>query len=211
MVNQSVTIILDDGYESEYSLAFPLFKQYGVNGCSAVTSSFIGKTKTGTDEPYATLEQLLEMQRYGWEILSHGKTHKELAKISIYEAESEIKFSKMDLIGMGLNVSGLVYPCHSINDDVKYLASQNYKYARGKHGTDTSDKYNLSGIMLDNHTEMAHFKHIIDNSKWTIFYIHLCTSKFIASTLTDRMNTLQEVLEYCKTKNVAIKTLKEMI
>ena len=212
-----ITFILDDGYKAEYDLAFPLFKEYGVKGCSAVTSNFIGKTKEGTNEPYSNLSQLLEMQKYGWEILSHGKDHKELAKLSVYESESEIKFSKLDLVGMGFNVNGLVAPCHSYNNDVRYLASQTYKYIRGHHGTDVSDVYNLGGILIDDHTQLELYKLYIDrcnghiNRKHLVFYCHMCTSKFIASTLTDRLNTLQELIEYCKSKNIAIKTLKEMI
>ena len=210
----NVTFIFDDGYQAEYDLAFPLFKEHNVKACSAITSGFIGHKKIGTGEPYVTKEQLLEMQQYGWEILSHGKTHAELAKLSLHDAEQELKGSKYDLLQMGLNVDGFVYPCHNSNQMVRQSTSQYYKYARGQHGRDITNKYNLSGIMIDDHTQLEVYKFYIDQCKedntWLIFYCHMCTSKFIASTVQDRFNTLVNLLQYCHKKNVVIATAKEV-
>ena len=208
----AISIVFDDGYADEYNLAFPLFKKYNVKGCSAITSGFIGHKKLSTGEPYATKVQLLEMQDYDWEILSHGKSHVELANQTIFDAELEIKGSKHDLIGLGFNVHNLVYPCHSYDDNIKYIASQHYQSARGKHGVDMTDKYALSGIMIDDASKLKDYQYAIaSNKEWLIFYCHLCTSKFIASTVQDRINTVEKLIRYAKDNNTKIKTVKEMI
>jgi peptidoglycan/xylan/chitin deacetylase (PgdA/CDA1 family) len=203
---------MDDGYKVEHTLALELFNTFKIPACSAVTSNFVGKTKLGTNEPYVNKEELLEMQSCGWEILSHGKTHRELDKLSIYETENELKLSKQELTNMGLLVENLVYPCHSYNDNVKFFASRFYASARGRHGfNNISDKYELAGIQIDDHTRLEEYKQFIDENRgWLIFYCHLCTSKIISSTVVDRLNTLQSLIEYISDLSI-IKTVKEYL
>jgi peptidoglycan/xylan/chitin deacetylase (PgdA/CDA1 family) len=205
-----ITFVLDDGYEAEYIYAFPVFYQHGAVACSAVTSDFIGKKKIGTDEPYSTREQLLDLQDSGWEILSHGKEHKELAKLNIYEAEREIKNSKEDLTSMGFNVNNFIYPCHSINDNVRYMVSQHYRAARGSVGVNDAhtDKFNLKGIMIDDHTDIARYKEYVntEKDKWLIFYCHICTSKYIHSTVDERIHTIDQLLTHIKKTDSQIVT-----
>jgi hypothetical protein len=57
---EKVVFIFDDAYKTEYDLAFPLFNTYQVPACTAVVTNFIGGNKAITNEPYCSLDNLLE-------------------------------------------------------------------------------------------------------------------------------------------------------
>jgi peptidoglycan/xylan/chitin deacetylase (PgdA/CDA1 family) len=206
---RTVSFIFDDGYQTEYNYALPLFEKYKAVACSAVSSKLVGKHKEVTKEPYSTKEQLLEMQSKGWEIISHGQTHKSLTYLPIYAAELEIKASRIDLMGMGFEVNNMVYPCHNYNDNVKFLTSQHYNCARGKHCVNKlEDKYALGGILIDDHTKLNLYKkYISDNSTWLIFYCHLCHSEIIPSTIQQRLETVEQLIKHCIAEGNQIKTM----
>jgi hypothetical protein len=113
---------------------------------------------------------------------------------------------------MGFNINNFVYPCHGYTDNAKYFASQHYCSARGRHGTDTSNRFELAGIMIDDHTKLDEYKRIMDNNnKWVIFYCHLCTSKIINSTLEQRLATVDALLSHCKNTPNIISTVNEAL
>ena len=67
--DNAVLLTFDDGYESLYSQAYPLLKQYG-----APSAAFLIVGKVGDDKgafPKATWEQVKEMQQGGVEFFSH--------------------------------------------------------------------------------------------------------------------------------------------
>lgn len=64
-----IIISYDDGPDTDYTLAFQIHKKWGVPGETCVTSGRVGqKGSLGVD-------QLLEMQESGWEIVSHTRYH----------------------------------------------------------------------------------------------------------------------------------------
>jgi peptidoglycan/xylan/chitin deacetylase (PgdA/CDA1 family) len=65
----TVVISYDDGYEEEYTHAFPLHQKYEVPGEVCIPSCYVGM------EGRLTASQLLEMQSAGWEIASHTRYH----------------------------------------------------------------------------------------------------------------------------------------
>jgi len=212
-MSKIVTFIFDDAYKAEHTYAMPLFKAYEAKACTAVTSDFIGQLKTGTNEPYSNVTELLQMQDAGWEILSHGKRHTELGKATLEEIEKELKESKEDLVKLGFKVNNLVYPCHSYTEIVKSMAKPYYRSARGRHGLNHSaDRYELSGIMIDDHTQYYKYMNDIDmNKDWLIFYCHLCTSKIIQSTVAQRITAVQALLSYALERGCKIKTVNEAL
>lgn len=66
-----LTISFDDGYDSDYNVVFPIFKELGVRG----TFFVIGNEANYSDPKYATASQLKEMAQQGQEIACHSHTH----------------------------------------------------------------------------------------------------------------------------------------
>lgn len=72
-----VCIVVDDGYETDYTNVFPICTAHGVKFCSAIVSSVIGGGN-GVDNlhPTMTVAMLQEMHDSPyWEGLNHTKTH----------------------------------------------------------------------------------------------------------------------------------------
>lgn len=130
---RSVVITFDDGYESNYTKAYPIMKQYGFVGTVFIVVSSTEEPNT-KNIPHLSWEQLLELQRTGWTIGSHtynlhytisGKsaltTLKENETFSQYRArvKNDLQYS-VDLLEKRLNVHHniLAFPYGSFNETV---------------------------------------------------------------------------------------------
>jgi peptidoglycan/xylan/chitin deacetylase (PgdA/CDA1 family)/UDP-N-acetylglucosamine:LPS N-acetylglucosamine transferase len=128
-------LTFDDGYEDNYTLLFPILKKFGLKAVIfSVThrESNLWDTEN-SDEPVVRLmssEQIAEMSEYGVEFGAHTKTHSDLTKISLLQAETEIRESKAELEKItGKSVISFAYPYGGMNDDVKRLVKEaGFKY-----------------------------------------------------------------------------------
>lgn len=128
-----IVITFDDGYLSNYEIAYPILKKYNVPASIFVVTSTVGHTpQMGTvSYPHFTWEQAREMQDSGLiEINSHTHSHSNLALLSTAELQKEIRFSKY-LIEKNLN---------------KYCYTFAYPY--GDYRADTEDLIRYAGYKM---------------------------------------------------------------
>lgn len=130
-----VMLTFDDGYEDNYSLLFPILKEFGLKAVIyMVTHSETNKWDTkNSDEPELKLltgKQIKEMSDFGIEFGAHTKTHPDLTAIPLSEAETEITESKNTLQAItGKEVISFAYPYGRLNDDIKLLVKNaGFKY-----------------------------------------------------------------------------------
>jgi peptidoglycan/xylan/chitin deacetylase (PgdA/CDA1 family) len=71
-----IVLTFDDGYDDNYSNAYPLLRHFGYSGTFFVLTDFVGQAG------YAGWEQIAEMSGNGMEIEAHGRTHADLAMSS---------------------------------------------------------------------------------------------------------------------------------
>lgn len=116
--NQSITkyvaITFDDGYENNYTDAFPVLKKYKVSGTIYLIRNAIGTSG------YLNDQQIREMLKYGMKIGSHTMSHTDLTTISSDLYQREITGSKMILGQRFLDVviESISYPNGMYNDEI---------------------------------------------------------------------------------------------
>lgn len=106
-----VVFVMDDGWETQYTAAYPLFKKYGFPACIAVIPAAVG-----TDR-YLSYQQLGNLYLDGWDMLNHTNNHFNLAGLS-----KEMQLKQMDDArtwlkdkGLGRGSDILVYPGGAFN------------------------------------------------------------------------------------------------
>ena len=135
-VMNTVILTFDDGYEDNYTLAFPLLKKYGFRGNFFVIGKDIGKTLNQNGiVKYMTFAQLKEMHQQGMEIGSHTMSHDPLAAIKPNFLPWEI-YQPLNLLHekMGFWISGIAFPNGSYNDAVVAEIQKYVKYEYGFSG-----------------------------------------------------------------------------
>lgn len=132
---KNVILTFDDGYADNYSLLFPLLKEYGFTAVVfLVTREKINTWGIKEGEPCIPLlteVQIKEMDAYGIEFGAHTCTHPHLFELSGEEAKYEITDCKKDLeVLLGKPVISFAYPFGEVNEGFKKtVADTGYRYA----------------------------------------------------------------------------------
>ena len=139
--NRSVVFSFDDGYEDNYTTAFPILKEFGYTGMFYLTSDFIGtermfeldKKESGRVEHNRIMnwEQASRLLSDGMEIGSHTMSHAILTSIPEDKARQEIEGSKKALEDkLGVEITSLCYPGGFFDDSHENMARKaGYKSA----------------------------------------------------------------------------------
>ena len=135
---KNIMITFDDGYEDNYTLAFPILKKYNFKAVIYLMSHLKYNKwdveNSGNPEKKFELmndEMIKEMGEYGIEFGGHTMNHKKLAKISLKEAKEEIIISKEVLEEkLGKKLLSFAYPYGNLNEDIKKIVkSSGYYFA----------------------------------------------------------------------------------
>ena len=152
----------DDAYSGILEFALPILNRYGFTATVFVCYDYIGKSndwnlKDTKKRTHLNKSELQALQNDGWEIGSHGLTHRSLLKLSYNELHNEIIMSKKNLEEFFAEIISYSYPYGDYNDYCKILVEKTYKsaFALSKGGT-------LNGV--DNHQIRRYFISEIINS-----------------------------------------------
>ena len=107
-------ITFDDGFESTYTIAFPIMQQYGIKGTVYVVPAWIGAPG------YLTLAELTELHNAGWTIASHTWDHQYLTTLTTQQVTDELQ-STIDWLNDNGFADGAYYLCISIWTDTMIL------------------------------------------------------------------------------------------
>ena len=129
-----VVCTFDDGYKNLLSMAMPILAKYGYTATVYVCTGLIGKdnkwnNKDATLRQHLNLDDIVKLKENGWEIASHGVTHRNLLKLSDKEVEYELSESKRMLSNIVGDVMTYAYPYGSYNRFIKFCVEKYYKYA----------------------------------------------------------------------------------
>jgi len=150
---KTVVITFDDGYENNFTEAFPVLNQYGFKGTIFLTTGFCGKTVQWPGFQGCSIlswPQVKKMHHAGFEIGAHTVSHPDLTTISIKKAHHEILQSKIDIQDhLGDDVTVFAYPFGNYNSNVKKSVQHYFEGAcstRLRSVRVNSDPFNLGRI-----------------------------------------------------------------
>ncbi|WP_047383462.1 polysaccharide deacetylase family protein [Cetobacterium sp. ZWU0022] len=133
-----IMLTFDDGYKDNYENAFPILKKYQFKGIIYILDGLKynkwdvdDKNNPEKEFPLMSIEELLEMQKYGIEFGGHTSTHPKLAELTLQEVKKEIILSKNNIENMiGKRLLSFAYPYGSLNEDVKKISQESgYEFA----------------------------------------------------------------------------------
>ena len=155
LLDNSIVITFDDGYENFYTKAYPILKEYNFKATNFISTNFISynentrhynteweKNKIEINFPVKHLiwEEIQLMKDDGFKFECHTKSHSDLTMLSLNDIETEIAISKKII---EKNLQEPVYffsaPYARYNKDVENVI---LKY--GFHGAVKSSKYKFS-------------------------------------------------------------------
>ena len=123
---KTIAITFDDGYESNYTNAFPVLKQLGLHATIFIIPAMVGT------EGYLTWSQITEMSESGFiTIGSHSMTHPWLPAQPVQKLDQEIRDSKIAIESrLNKEAPSFSYPLGGFNKDVRErVARAGYKIA----------------------------------------------------------------------------------
>ena len=165
MPNKAVVLTFDDGFENNYSVAFPILKSLGITATIFLTTDYVGKKCTWDkkdDIPDLTLlswEMINEMSKFGIDFQSHTATHPHLPLLSNDKIKDELKRSRIAIENrLGKRCDILCYPYTEFDMRVvQILKEEGYIAAFTKH-SDHEDIYTIRRVGSSQFNSMLAFK-----------------------------------------------------
>lgn len=158
--SKSVILTFDDGWENQYTYAFPLLKKY-----QDIATFFIF-TNSINYRHFLTWQEIEEMHKSGMEMGSHTKSHPYLSKLSHNMLREEIFESKKILENhLGIRITAFASPFGYSNDAiVSFIGEAGYESGRtlyrGVYHT-KNDLLKLKSILVSD--DFNAFKNILES------------------------------------------------
>jgi peptidoglycan/xylan/chitin deacetylase (PgdA/CDA1 family) len=151
---KAIVLNFDDDWKGQFTHAVPILEKYGFNATFFVTtgcltyqnSSFCNNA--GGDSAM-TWDDIASLSESGYDIQSHGASHKDLTTVSAADLEYEVGGSKQSLLEHGYNSTIFSTPYASGEDNSTITSALSKYYDIGRRGyaplvyLDSTDRYSL--------------------------------------------------------------------
>jgi peptidoglycan/xylan/chitin deacetylase (PgdA/CDA1 family) len=168
MPSRPVVLTFDDGYRSNYEIAWPILRHYEAGATIFLVADRMGETNRWDadelQEPLLGPAEVRAMQAGGISFGSHTCTHRSLIHLTEKEALEELTLSRAKLeMLLGRPVTTLAYPYNNNNRRVRRLArTAGYQAAvlgRGKVNAPWTSLWALRRIQVDSQTTIEELRH----------------------------------------------------
>jgi len=126
--NKLVVLTFDDATESQYTVVAPLLKQFGF-GATFFVCEFPSNFR---DSLYMNWQQIKALDKMGFEIANHTRTHAAVSRLSKAQFLEELTYieNKCDSLGIK-KPTNFAYPGYDLSLPVlEILQEKGYKFAR---------------------------------------------------------------------------------
>lgn len=121
-IKKPVMITFDDGYEDNYTNAYPILKKFNFNATIFLISKAVGSPYFLNRSEISEMKGLISFE-------SHTNTHPHLTKLKDNEIANELAMSKKAIEDMtNSKVDVLAYPYGDYNKRVMNITKKYYKY-----------------------------------------------------------------------------------
>ncbi len=195
--SKKVAITFDDAYESVHKYALPILQKYNIPATVFVNPAYVGQQNTWDVNigwlkfKHMNWKQIIELDKVGWEIGSHGLSHRDLTRLDKSTLKKELALSKRLLERRLIKqVSSVSYPFGNTNQHVCKISrdigyTHGYVMSRGLCGDSEAMSFTRTGIyLLDSSGSFDH--KISEKGSW--FY-----------------KTIQSTLDFCSDGTVVVK------
>ena len=129
-----IACTFDDGYSGVFENALPILRKHNYTATVFVCSDYMGEPnnwnfKDKIVRKHMTEEELKQLQKEGWEIGSHGKTHQSLLRLDDLNLIEELSKSKEKLQELFGPIQSYAYPYGDYNDYIVNIVKKYYKIA----------------------------------------------------------------------------------
>ena len=123
-----------DGYVGILRNAMPIMQQFGFTATVFVCTDYIGQPndwnyKDKKRRLHMSFEELTELKEHGWEIGSHGVTHRSLLRLNDEDIIHELSDSKRILEERLGSIISYAYPYGDYSNYIMKLVKKHYAYA----------------------------------------------------------------------------------
>lgn len=134
----AVTLMFDDGFIEQRTIAFPEIQSRGWCGTIAAVWNYLGNG----DPEYINLAQLKELQVGCWEVVSHGMNHLNMTQVTPVVMEDEFYWSRRRFHENGIPVKNFALPFGAYN---AYVLGVNEERGYFKSIRNSNEGYNGVG------------------------------------------------------------------
>lgn len=175
--NNLIVFTFDDATASQYTIVAPLLRQYGFSATFFVCE-FPPNFKDSLK--YMNWRQIKELDKMGFEIANHTRTHPAVSKLSKSQFIDELNYIEGKCDSMGIEKpSNFAYPGYDLSLPVmETLHEKGYKFARagGKRAYDPLSDYPLLvpcwGMGANNKEQIMAAFNEARNGKIVVITIH---------------------------------------
>lgn len=211
-----ITFTFDDGSETIFRNAFPLFAKYKFPATLYLVTNCIGNGQWCVD-----WNQIAVMKNYDWEIASHSHTHPHMTELAEEQIEEELDKSIDVLKKHGYEARSYASPYGEFDERVLNLVKKRFQNHRKSWGgvngfNDSShlNRYDISAIELRHSMSFEEVKGLIDKAveerRWLVFLLHGIV-KDAPQEYQFSKKILEDVLKYIKNLKIKVVTISDYL
>lgn len=208
-----IVLTFDDGDRSIYDLAFPLMKEKNFVGVNFIPTGFIGQYSR------MNLDEVVELEKTGWETGGHTFSHANLTTISRDSAHYEIRKNYEQLKMWGLKHNCFALPAGHSNKETDEIIKEYFKIIRKSQNERYTYPLNLDRLGYyevhnndDLNSLVLRIDHgIIEEECLVIFGFHRFSLNYSEWATELQLSIFQDLLSEIQKRNLKVVTLTEAI
>lgn len=219
-----LVLTFDDGFETDYTIAYPLLKERGIVGTSFINGAHVGNEQG--KQRRMSWDQIKELNQSGWDIQGHTFSHPKLSELTADDIHKEFELNNSAFENNGLPAPRhTAYPYGDHDEVVKNIGKEYRETLRRTdpfsdypyNTWDNIDFYNLTALLSDINDDdldrKDRLKKYIDqaiiNDGILVFYSHEFKGSD-ASEYETQTDYYLEVVDYAIEKGIEFVTMSEM-